>query len=174
MQAQVTELAATGVVLAMLATAVVADLRVGKIFNWLTAPCAAVGIALGAAGGGLPGMADRLSGMAVVLVGVLLLSRAATVGGGDIKLLMAVGALKGFHFALWAMLLTGVLGGLVALVYMLRHRAIKETALTMMVATMVSSAGGQSAAIPTGPAAGKIPYSTAIALGTLSALALGM
>jgi prepilin peptidase CpaA len=174
MQGQLVELAAIAVVLAMLAAALLADLRTGKIPNWITAPGAAVGIALGAAGAGLPGLADRLCGMGAVLVAVLLLSRAARLGGGDIKLLMAVGALKGFHFALWAMLLTGVFGGLVAAVVVLRRRAMKETALNLMVAAMLPNTGGPSTTIPAAPAAAKIPYSIAIALGSLSALGLGM
>lgn len=170
MHGQVTEIAATSVMLAMLAVAVVTDLRTGKIRNWLTAPAAVTGVALGAAGGGLTGMADRLAGMALVLAVVLLLSRVASLGGGDIKLLIAVGALKGFHFTVWAMLLTGVFGGVVAAVVMLRRRAIKETAVNMMVATMLSSTGGTSTAIPAGSVAGKFPYSIAIALGSILAL----
>ena len=158
--------------IAMLAVAVTTDLRCGKIRNKLTLPCAAVGLVLGGIAGGLSGVADRALGAAVVLAVVLVLSAAAGLGGGDAKLLIAVGALKGFHFAIWAMLLTGVFGGVVAAVVVLRRRAVKQTAFNM-IANMLSNAGGVPTQVAAGSAAGKIPYSIAIALGALAALAVG-
>jgi prepilin peptidase CpaA len=163
---------ATSLMLAMLAVAVVTDLRTGKIRNWLTVPCAAAGLALGGAAGGWSGAADRGLGAAAALGVVLLLSSLVALGGGDGKLLIAVGALKGLHFACWAMLLTGVCGGVVAAVVMIRRRAVKQTALTVM-SNLVSSAGGVPTDLAAGSAVGKIPYSIAIALGSLAALALG-
>jgi len=157
----------------MLAVAVVTDLRAGKIYNWLTAPCAAIGLAAGAVAAGLPGLADRALGAAVVLGAVILLSALVGLGGGDAKLLIAVGALQGFHFALWAMLLTGVFGGVLAVVLMVRRRAVKQTALNMA-ANVLSNAGGVPTDLAEGSALGKIPYSIAIALGSVAALALGM
>ena len=157
---------------AMLAVAVVTDLRVGKIYNKLTVPCAAVGLALGGMTGGLTGLADRALGAAVALGVVVAISALAGLGGGDAKLLIAVGALKGFHFAIWAMLLTGVAGGALAAVVMIRRRAVKQTAVNM-IANVLSNAGGVSTDLAAGSALGKLPYSIAIAVGSLAALALG-
>ena len=166
------EIAATSLMLVVLAVAVITDLRVGKIYNWLTMPCAAVGVALGGIAGGLAGAADRLVGAAVVLGVVLVLSVLMRVGGGDAKLLMAVGALKGFHFAIGAMLLTGVFGGVLAVVMMVRRRAVKDTARNMIV-NILSNAGGVRTELAAGSPAGKIPYSIAIALGSVATLLLG-
>jgi len=157
---------------AMLAVAVVTDLRVGKIYNKLTVPCAAVGLALGGMTGGLTGLADRALGAAVALGVVVAISALVGLGGGDAKLLIAVGALKGFHFAIWAMLLTGVAGGALAAVVMIRRRAVKQTAVNM-IANVLSNAGGVSTDLAAGSALGKLPYSIAIAVGSLAALALG-
>ena len=167
------DIAATSLMLAMLAVAVVTDLRTGKIYNKLTVPCAAAGVGLGAAAEGLSGAGDRLLGAAVVLGAVLLLSRLARLGGGDAKLLIAVGALKGFHFAVWAMLLTGIFGGVLAAVAMVRARALKATAFNM-ITNMLSNAGGVGADLGEGSPVGKIPYSIAIALGSITALVLGV
>ena len=162
---------ATAVMLAMLAVALSTDLQRGKIYNWLTVPCAAVGLALGATGG-LPAVGDRALGAAAVLAAVLLVSALAGLGGGDAKLLIAMGALKGLHFAVWAMLLTGVFGGLLAVVTMIRRRTAKQTALNL-VANMLSNAGGLSRDLAAGSVGGKLPYSIAIALGCVTALVLG-
>jgi len=158
--------------IAMLAIAVYTDLRTGKVYNKLTVPCAVAGLALGGAAAGLAGVADRALGAAIVLGVVLALAAVAGLGGGDAKLMIAVGALKGFHFAVWALLLTGVFGGVLALVIMLRRRALKATAVNM-IANMLSNAGGVGTDLAAGSAVGKIPYSIAIALGALGALALG-
>ena len=171
MHGQVMAIVATSVMLAMLAAAVVTDLRTGKVYNWLTAPSVAVGLALGAVSGGFPAITDRLLGMAAVLAVAILLARLANLGGGDVKLLAAVGALQGVHFAIWAMLLTGVCGGVLATVVMLRRRAVKATALNMYVA-MLSNAGGLRTDLAAGSVGGRIPYSIAIALGAALALAL--
>jgi len=169
---QMVTIAATGLMIAMLGAAVVTDLRSGKIYNKLTLPCAAVGLALGAVAGGLPGLADRALGAGVALAVVLLLSAAAGLGGGDAKLLIAVGALKGFHFCIWALLLTGVFGGVLAVVMMIRRRAVRQTAVNL-IANMMANAGGVTTDLAAGSALGKIPYSIAIALGSLAALGLG-
>jgi len=158
--------------IAMLAVAVAADLRTGKIHNKLTVPCAGAGVAMAAMAAGLAGAADHLLGAAVVLAAVLVLSALVGLGGGDAKLLMAVGALKGFHFAIWAMLLTGVFGGVLAAVVMIRRRAMRATAMNM-ITNVLSNAGGVPTDLAAGSALGKIPYSIAIALGSLAALALG-
>jgi prepilin peptidase CpaA len=108
-----------------------------------------------------------------VLVAVLFLSRIVGLGGGDIKLLIAVAALQGLHFAIWAMLLTGVFGGLLAIVVMLRRRAVKTTAMNMIAAALLNT-GGMRTSLAAGSVAGKIPYSIAIALGAAAVLVLGL
>jgi len=157
---------------ALLAAGILTDLRSGKIYNLVTVPCAAAGLALGAMAGGLPGMADRLLAIGLVFLVTLLLSPVSQLGGGDVKLLMAVGALQGVHFTLWALLFTGVAGGLLALVALVRRRLLKHTA-TNMLTHMVSLAAGVPTDLATGSAMGKIQYSLAIALGALAALAIG-
>lgn len=166
------EIAATSLMIAMLAIAIYTDLRTGKVYNKLTVPCAVAGLILGGIAAGLPGVADRALGAAIVLGVVVALSAVAGLGGGDAKLMIAVGALKGFHFAAWTLLLTGVFGGVLATVMLLRRRAVKATAVNM-IANMLSTAGGVRTDLAEGSAVGKIPYSVAIALGALGALALG-
>jgi prepilin peptidase CpaA len=157
----------------MLAVAVITDVRVGKVYNKLTVPCAAAGLTLAGLGGGRAGLGDHALAAGAALAVGLVLSGRGKVGGGDATLLIAVGALKGFPFVVWAMLLTGVAGGALAGALLIRRRALRQTAANM-VANMLSTAAGVPTDLAAGSALGKIPYSVAIALGSVAALALGM
>lgn len=155
--------------LAMLAVCIVTDLRVGKIYNRVTVPCAVLGLALAMVGGGMRGIGDHLLGIALVLVLMFLLSPLCPLGGGDTKLLAAVGALQGVHFIIWALLFTGVAGGVIALAVAIRRRMLRQMATTIT-ANVLSLSVGASAPAVSGPSSGKILYSLAIAAGTLGAL----
>lgn len=80
-----------------------------RIFNWLTLPMMAAGLGMGLVTGGLPGLGASALG---ILAGFLLYSWMFAIrmmGAGDVKMLMALGAWGGIHFAVE----TGVLGVLV-------------------------------------------------------------
>lgn len=160
------------IVCGMLAVCLVTDLRTGKIYNAVTVPCAGAGLLLAMFSAGFSGAGDRLLTMTTVFVILLVLSPLVKVGGGDIKLLMAVGALQGFHFTLWALLYTGIAGGILALVIMARRRVVKQTATTMLT-NVISTAAGVPTDLAAGSAVGKIPYSLAIAAGVFVVLVLG-
>lgn len=85
--------------LALLATllAAVTDTRTGRIPNWLTYPLLGVAPVLGFVEGGPAGALLSLLGIALCgLVPTLLFVRNA-MGGGDVKLLAALGGLLGPH-----------------------------------------------------------------------------
>lgn len=106
-------------VVAISFVAAATDLARGKIYNWLTLPAIALGLVAQAAVGGLGGLLSGLAGAGVGLLayGGLFLLRA--MGGGDVKLVMALGAWGGPRFAADVALLGLVLGGLLGLVMML-------------------------------------------------------
>lgn len=160
------------IMFALLAAGIVTDLCTGKIYNLVTAPCAVAGLALGAIAGGPAGLVDRLLAIGLVFFVTLLLSPVSRLGGGDVKLLMAVGALQGVQFTLWALFFTGVAGGLLAMVALIRRRLVKRTA-TNMLTRLVSLSAGVPTDLAAGSALGKLQYSPAIALGALAALAIG-
>ena len=84
------------VVLLTLACAVT-DLRRGKIYNKVTYPAAALGLGLSFLSAP-PDPLASVAGMAGALVGYGLLCRVGGMGAGDVKLMAAVGALKGLPF----------------------------------------------------------------------------
>src|SRR5688572_12919367 len=85
-----------------LAWAVVTDLRSRRISNRLTVPVMALGLAAGGLWGGWGGLANSVSGLLLGAALLLLPWVFGALGGGDLKLMAAVGALKGPYFVLLA------------------------------------------------------------------------
>ena len=84
--------------LMMLAIALIAsvsDLRTGLIPNWLTFPALVVALLLEASWGGLRGFVGALLGIVVCGLVPLVFHRLGAMGGGDVKLFAALGALGG-------------------------------------------------------------------------------
>lgn len=104
---------------AVAAVAVLTDLRSGRIPNWLTLPALGAGLVFSAATGGWQGLGLALLavGCALVLLGWMFAIR--VMGGGDVKLLMALSAWSTPKFAVESALLSVLLGGLMAVVILL-------------------------------------------------------
>ncbi|HXK18479.1 MAG TPA: A24 family peptidase, partial [Polyangiaceae bacterium] len=80
------------------ATAAVTDLRSGRIPNWLTLPLVVVGLVVNAAARGSWGATESAMGLllcAGVPWAVFRVSGGRAIGGGDVKLFGALGALLG-------------------------------------------------------------------------------
>ncbi len=106
---QILLLAPLGVVLLV---AAVTDWRKRKIYNWLTYPTALVGLVLHTIVFGWSGLvAGVLTMVGVVFIGMLMLPL-GWLGGGDIKLLAAIGATLG-PAALFQTFFYSLFGGLV-------------------------------------------------------------
>ncbi|HEY6202613.1 MAG TPA: prepilin peptidase [Candidatus Limnocylindria bacterium] len=152
------------VLTALLFAVMYTDFRFLRIPNMFTYPAMAAGIIF-AAFEGLPG--GPFTGGLVDHVAALLLAFAIafpfySAGGlkaGDAKLLMAIGALRGINFLLFAAVYGALIGGVLAVGFILRRRLARPVAgaaPTTMAGIMKSS----------------IPYGVALGLGGLVALAL--
>lgn len=93
-------LQSTIVILLTLACAVT-DIRRGKIYNKATYPAAALGLGLSFLLAP-PGPLASFAGAVGALVGYGLLCRIGGMGAGDVKLMAAVGALKGLPFVFFS------------------------------------------------------------------------
>lgn len=156
------------ILLAVLAAAVGMDLRTGKIRNWLTLPAAVCGPLIHLLAGGKHQALDSLAGLGVtVLVGAIF-AASRMMGGGDIKLLVAVGSLAGFDCVRYALLFTALAGGVLALAVLLRRLGVVLLSKRIAQAAWLKMAGLS----PSGTVGGraKLPYSVAIAAGTTAAL----
>jgi prepilin peptidase CpaA len=154
--------------IALVAVCGATDVRTGKIYNAVTYPGILSGLLLAAAGQSCtPGQA--LAGLLVGGVPLFAFFAAGLMGGGDVKLMAAVGAFTGVPLVLDAMFYSVFLGGLgAAMVLVWRGEARAVGADLRLV--LGHGAGGHLRLVPRG---GSFPFGVAICAGTLIALTLG-
>jgi prepilin peptidase CpaA len=149
------------------------DLRYRKIPNWATLPGIVLGLGVSILFGGWGGMKASGIGFLIGFGALLVLFVLGWMGGGDVKLMAAVGALKGYPFvvsALFYSLIVGVVIGVAMLIWNRKtQRAFKN--LFFVVASRFSPL------IPkqniNREETQKIPFGLAIVAGTLWAMIVG-
>jgi prepilin peptidase CpaA len=159
--------------LLLLAVAIVCaltDLKRGRIYNAVTYPAALAGFALQFSLYGTTGALSSLGGFAVGFVPAFLLFTVGGMGGGDVKLLGAVGAIAGAVAAAETLILAFLFGGLFALFKLAwRGRLLRTLGRPLRVA-----AGwvvpGVTPAEPWDAPSLTVPFGAAIALGALATL----
>ena len=155
------------------AIAVWSDLRTGRIPNVLTLTSLTAALLLRAAGG-LDLLGGGLAGAGVALALSLPLFLLGGLGGGDVKLLVAVGAFLAPARLLVALVVMAITGGVIALAAVVRKRALGRTLANVwrIVKTAVLAALFRTvprSPLPTVRTPGAIttPYGLAIATGAI-------
>ena len=144
------------------------DIRWGKIFNVLTVPFAALGLILNTVGGGLDGLLMSLAGLAAGFVLWLISNFLGRIlGGGDIKLLMAFGALMGPMFMLWTFGIGALIGGVIAIGVSIRHGLLGKVMKRMGTSIYLRAAFSEPMEIADGAGEVRLPYAIALGLGAL-------
>jgi prepilin peptidase CpaA len=157
------------IVLVVIVAAII-DVWQRRIPNWLTLPAIAAGMVAASVAEGWVGLGRSLAGIvvAVALLGGFCWFR--TMGMGDLKLGMAAGAWMGPSALLFAMLITAMTGGVLAVGYALWKRKLASTfddaAGLLLLQPPGSSPTGPRRTIKD-PRAVSIPYAPAIAVGVL-------
>jgi prepilin peptidase CpaA len=167
---------ANTVLAAGLLVSVATDVRQGKVFDRVTMPCVAAGILLNTLFTGWIGTGVSLAGMATAVGMALLVTLfiGNGLGGGDVKLLAAVGALRGPEFVLWTGLFAALAGPVLCLLPLWR-RGLLGCTLRNFGHNAVGRFlfGNSSIEMTAGTRAGKQPFSVAIAAGVVLALLVG-
>lgn len=161
----------TNAILALLLAAAVAwDLRVRRIPNWLTLPAAAAALAVSFAAGGVSSLWLSACGLLAGFGLMLLPYMSGGMGGGDVKLMAAVGALKGAAFAFHAFLFAAIAGGVIALVVAAARGRLKASLRNVrrILLGFIYRTGFQAPAAADSAAAA-FPYAGAIAIGVAAA-----
>lgn len=173
----------SSVFLALLALVLVAgwtDVRTRRIPNALTVGAAATALLLRALEGGVPMLVSGVLGLGIAFVLAVPLFAVGGMGGGDVKLLAAVGAFLGTERIVLGLLAIAMTGGVVALVMAIRHGVLVETVrrtvrlpLRFLLPELLRPdiGGGSGRTIDT-PGALTIPYGVPIGLGAVVAWVL--
>lgn len=153
----------------LVVTAAVWDVRTRRIPNVLTVSGLAVALALQSfAGWG--GVSQGLLGAGLALLILLPLFATGGVGGGDAKLLVAVGAFLGPASFLVALACTAIVGGIMALIAATRRGVVLPAVLNTGGLVKYGLSAGRTGQLPSvmGRDVVRIPYGVAIAIGSLS------
>lgn len=158
----------------VVACATVTDIWKGKIYNWLTLPAMFLGLALP-----LVNSFDW-AGSGTALVGLLIGGGISCIpfafnllGGGDVKLLAAIGALTSPFFICETLIASLLAGGVVSLLVMLYRSRILPTlqwfwSCIRLFFTYIIFRGSKLV-LPKCPEAGTIPYAPCILIGVVVA-----
>lgn len=170
--------ALTGVALvATVAGAIWFDVRERRLPNALTVGALGVALALRTAGG-LDSLGAGLAGAAIGFGLALPFFLVGGLGGGDVKLLAAMGGFLGPERIWFGLLVMALVGGVMALVVIAKHGAFRQTAAnlhtiltTLGARTFSGWKGKDSGAAVTldTPGVLTVPYGVAIAIGALTA-----
>jgi prepilin peptidase CpaA len=126
------ELASDWVLLAVVALAGVLDIRSRRIPNWLTVSAFAVALAMRVPMGGSAVWDGLLAALIAFAIAAPVFALGG-LGGGDVKLLTAVGAFLGVDRLWGALLVTAIVGGVFALAAVIRRRRLGETIANLYV-----------------------------------------
>lgn len=153
----------------VLLISVVTDMRWRRIPNVLTAPALAAALILNVISGGTDGVMFCLKGAGVGVLVMMLPYVMGGMGGGDVKLMGVVGAVKGAAFVFTAFIYTAVAGGLIAIACLLIKGRSRE--VMYLVGRKFASVGNGciEGGCREGEREGKIPYACAISAGVMTA-----
>lgn len=157
------------VLAAMLILAVYGEVKEHRIPNWLTFSGMCAGLVLGYMQG-KPQFWGHLGGLAAGFGFLFVFYIFGGVGGGDVKLMGAVGALMGFKLMPPTLFYTALIGLCLAVLMLVWRRDFWRR-MTMMVRRLVFWRRGRGReAQDTGTEPVLVPYGLAIALGCLMTL----
>jgi len=155
---------------AVLGVATFTDLRSRRIPNWLVLPFLCAGLAVSVWMHGWQGLGQSLGGALLGLVVYGILFWMGGMGAGDVKLCAAIGAWVGPQQLMLALVITGMVGGVMVFCWAVFGGFLKElfTGASNLAFGWKGSGGiGDPEMVLANPLKRKMPYAPAIAIGTL-------
>ncbi|HUW33079.1 MAG TPA: A24 family peptidase [Planctomycetota bacterium] len=160
------------VLFVLLIVAAFTDVAYGKIYNWLVYPAIVLGLVLGVLGqavnAGRPDVVDSAAGLAAgaALFGFFFLR--GWMGGADVKLAAAIGAIGGLSFFLVSLIYITLAGCIIAVTMLIWRGRFIESVVNSIV-FFFRPAKLKKAMEESGKQAVMIPYGLAMAVGTMVA-----
>ncbi len=150
------------------------DIKSRKILNIVTLPTILFGLVFNMYSMGMEGVVYSGEGL---LVGIALLIIPYLLGGmgaGDVKLLGAIGALMGSSFVFYSFIYTAILGGIIALLLIIKARGFINIMKSFLVNIVYFRSNLGSIIISKDKKSSiSFPYGIAIVLGTFCTLIWG-
>ena len=162
-------------VIALVCLAMYSDLRWRKIPNCLTLPAIALGFVLNSIGNGWNGLLFALVGFLVGIGLFVLPYILGGMGGGDVKLMGALGAMLGSYAILNVFLYTSLIGGVIAIAVVVATKSsivamLKRILLFFKCVFLFQAPSTGALVFKNSPT---MPYGVAIGAGTLLYLVVG-
>lgn len=161
--------------LAVISAAAVIDYKYRKVPNYITFPAVSGGIVIAILHDGFTGLSASTAGL---LLGIALLSIPyfkGGIGAGDVKLLGAIGAVKGPGFVFTTFLGAAIIGGIMAVGRM--AFTIKSSDMTVLresIKTVYYTGTLSAIEVPEYALKERLPYAVAISAGAAVAMFLEM
>jgi len=156
--------------LAIASVGAVKDVRGRRIPNWLTCSGLLAALVVREGLAGWPGLKGGLLGMLLAGGSFYLLFLLGGMGGGDVKLVAAVGAWAGTVQVESVLVVAALAGGVLAVCYIVMQRRVCETLMnTLELVRHHATAGFQPHPVLSvqQPGTMRLPYGLAVAIGTL-------
>ncbi|ASK61825.1 prepilin peptidase [Virgibacillus phasianinus] len=152
----------------ILTISIITDLRNRKILNIVTLPAILIALAFHTITTGLDGFLFSGQGFLVGLGLLLIPFLMGGIGAGDVKLLAAIGALKGTVFVLYTGIYAGIIGGLIAIFILVKQRKLGFTLKHMLFSAVFLKGTKGSLQVPADKGNTlSIPYAVSIAIGAI-------
>lgn len=161
------------ILLIVLLISLVTDLKERTIYNKVVLPGMVMGMVINIYFSGLDGLLFSLKGLGVGLGVLLIPFLLGGMGAGDVKLLGAVGAIKGSAFVFNAFLLSALAGGIIALIILLKQKKVLISLKRILTSLYILSSNGNVKGLETLDTteySNIFPYGVAITIGTIVAL----
>jgi prepilin peptidase CpaA len=163
----------TVLMILLIGSAMTTDLLWRRIPNYLTFTAFAVALAVRLVLHGWAGIAFGLAGALIAPVLLWLLHGGRRLGMGDMKLAMAVGAIIGPASAIPAMFLSTLVGGIIAIYYLLIPGGLLNQFFGIfLIGTLFRRKGTPLREEVSRPVIHTMPYGLAIGMGSLITLAV--
>lgn len=151
--------------------ALITDIRYHKVFNWLTLPAIGIGLILGFIPG-QGGMPSHILGAGVGFGIFFILYAMKIVGGGDVKLMIGLGAIMGYPFIFALTFYSLVAGAVIGIFEMIISKRFLKGIKNIFLFFKQALTPELKPFIPEKDM-GKIPFAVSIFIGVIISLLTG-
>lgn len=148
----------------------ITDIITQKIFNLVLLPAFLFGIIYNAIIAGWAGLElsllGTLAGLGVLIIPFIF----GFMGAGDVKLLAAIGAIKGYIFVLYTTIGMSLAGGVIAMLILIYQRRFLSTIFKLCRGAVLMAIGVKVSDLGFDHERTMFPYATAIVAGAIGAM----